>query len=203
MTVIRAINVCLAIAALVPLGSALRKADAANAENFLSVLAAEKRSPDIPESEDLYGGLVGSWELDVRRNLVDVSDRGWKGEVHFGWVLEGRAVQDVWIVPRRSERNANLGKTNNMFGTTLRVWDAQLKAWRVTWINPVTGSRNELVGRRSGKDIVQLGLDDDGLPVRWTFTDITNDSFRWTGESVEADGKTWKLLGEFRAKRIR
>ena len=22
-----------------------------------------------------------------------------KGEIYFGWVLEGRAIQDVWIVP--------------------------------------------------------------------------------------------------------
>ena len=22
-----------------------------------------------------------------------------RGEIHFGWVLEGRAIQDVWILP--------------------------------------------------------------------------------------------------------
>ena len=26
------------------------------------------------------------------------------GEIHFGWVLEGRAIQDVWMIPRRAER---------------------------------------------------------------------------------------------------
>ena len=26
------------------------------------------------------------------------------GEIHFSWVLEGRAIQDVWIMPRRSDR---------------------------------------------------------------------------------------------------
>src|SRR5262245_30623735 len=30
-----------------------------------TVLAASGRSPDIPEAMDLYGWLVGSWELDV------------------------------------------------------------------------------------------------------------------------------------------
>jgi hypothetical protein len=33
------------------------------------------------------------------------------------------------------------------------------------------------------------------------FTEITPDSFRWTGEVLEPDGKTWKLEGEFRAHR--
>jgi hypothetical protein len=32
-------------------------------------------------------------------------------------------VQDVWIMPRRGERPAGLDKINNMYGTTLRIWD--------------------------------------------------------------------------------
>jgi len=35
------------------------------------------------------------------------------------------------------------------------------------------------------------------------FTEIAPDSFRWTGEALQPDGKTWKLEGEFRARRIR
>src|SRR6266849_2213159 len=67
-------------------------------------LTAAGRSPEIPEAHDLYGWLTGSWDLDVRHYWVDVSARGLKAEVHAAWVLEGRAVQDVWIMPRRSDR---------------------------------------------------------------------------------------------------
>ena len=169
---------------------------------FPAALAAPGRSPEIPASEDVYGWLVGSWELDVRYYWVDVAERGLKGEVHFGWVLEGRAVQDVWIMPRRAERTADQEKTDNMYGTTFRVWDPSLQAWRITWINPVTGQHTEQIGRRVGKDIVQVGARPDGTPIRWMFTEITPDSFRWTGETLEPDGKTWKLGGEFRATRI-
>jgi hypothetical protein len=126
-----------------------------------------------------------------------------KGEAHFGWVLEGRAVQDVWIMPRCSERTAHLDKTNNMYGTTLRVWDPAIQAWRITWINPVSGHREEQIGRRSGKDVVQVGARSNGTPTRWSFTEIAPDSFHWIGEALEPDGKTWKLEGEFRAKRMR
>jgi hypothetical protein len=168
-----------------------------------TALEAAGRSVEIPDGADAYGWLVGSWELDVHRYGVDVADRGIKGEAHFGWVLEGRAVQDVWIMPRRSERTSVLDKTANMYGTTLRVWDASMQAWRVTWINGVTGSRDELIGRRVGEEIVQIGTHANGTPIRWSFTEITPDSFRWTGEALEPDGKTWKLEGEFRAKRIR
>lgn len=164
-------------------------------------LAAGGRSSEIPESADAYGWLIGSWELDVLHYVVDISARGIKGEVHFGWVLEGRAVQDVWIMPPRSKRKRDTDQLLNMYGTTLRVWDPAIQAWRVTWINPVTGRRDELVGRRIGSDIVQVGHRADGTPIRWIFTEIADDSFRWIGEALQADGKTWKLEGEFRAKK--
>ena len=168
---------------------------------FPAALAASGRSPEIPESSDLYGWLIGSWELEVLHYMVDVRDRHIKGEVHFSWALEGRVVQDVWIMPRRQDRSSQQEKTLNMYGTTIRVWDAALQAWRVTWINPITGWRDELIGRRSGKDIVQIGTHAGGTPIRWTFSEITADSFRWTGEALEPDGQTWKLQGEFLARR--
>jgi len=167
-----------------------------------SALVAAERSPEIPESADLYGWLIGSWELDVLHYVVDVTARGLKGEAHFERVLEGRAVQDVWIMPPRAQRTAVPDKATNMFGTTFRVWDALIQAWRVTWINPVTGTRDELIGGWSGKDVVQVGSHSDGTPIRWIFTEITPDSFHWIGEALERDGKTWRIEGEFRAVRI-
>ena len=41
------------------------------------------------------------------------------------------------------------------------------------------------------------------LPIRWLFTETTPDSFRWTGEALAADGRTWTLEAEFRATRMR
>src|SRR5580692_5581664 len=91
-------------------------------EGFDAVLSATGRSPEIDEADDVYGWLVGSWELEVLRyKAVDVVSLQLDGEVHFGWVLEGRAIQDVWIMPARNARSAYTDKSNNMFGTTLRV----------------------------------------------------------------------------------
>src|SRR6185503_14740126 len=163
----------------------------------LSGLLSPGRSSEIPEEADLYGWLVGSWELDVLYYWVDVSGRGLKAEVHAAWVLEGRAVQDVWIMPPRAERTPGLDKVTNMYGSTLRTWDPSIKAWRISWTNPAAGQHVEQIGRRSGRDIVQIGALADGTPTRWTFTEITPDSFHWTGTSLEQDGKSWKLGGEF------
>lgn len=169
----------------------------------LGALAANARHPEIPEADDAYGWLVGSWELDVVRYWTDVSSQGLKAEAHFSWVLEGRAVQDVWMMPRRADRTGALDKAQDMYGTTLRVWDPSQRVWRVTWINPVTGAHDELVGRRVGKDIVQVGTHAGTTPIRWTFTEITPDSFRWLGEALDADGRSWMPQGEFRARRIK
>jgi hypothetical protein len=187
---------------MIPGGLKMKTIDALTAENFHDALVAKGRSPEIPDSADAYGWLIGSWELDVRHYLVDVTARKLRGEVHFSWVLEGRAVQDIWIMPRRLERPSEVDRTCNMYGTTIRVWDGSIQAWRVTWINPVSGSRDELVGRWIGKDVVQVGTRADGTPIRWIFTEIEPDSFRWIGEALERDGKTWKLQGEFRARRL-
>lgn len=168
-----------------------------------NALAARDCAPEISEADDLYGWLAGSWELDVRHYRVDVTSLSLRGEVHAFRALEGRAVQDVWIMPARPSRHAQLTAENNMCGTTLRVWDASIAAWRITYINPVTGQRDELIGRRIGGDIVQLGTHQDGTPIRWIFTAINTNSFRWTGEALELDGVSWRLEGEFYASRIR
>lgn len=169
------------------------------AGGFSGALVASARSPEIPESDDVYGWLVGDWKLEVCHYLdLDVSSRP-VGRVHAGWVLEGRAVQDVWFYSHPSGEGKDATIT---YGTTLRVWDPAIKAWRINWINPARNHREEQIGRRIGTDIVQVGARGDGTPVRWMFTEITPDHFHWLGHRLDVDGKTWKLEAEFRAKRI-
>jgi len=172
--------------------------------HFVALLTASGRSREIPESADAYGWLVGSWELEVSHYRgIDLSSQKIKGEAHFDWVLEGRAIQDVWIMPRSSDRQPDSDRTNNMYGSTLRVWDGAIQAWRIRWINPVTGHEERQTGRKVGNEVVQIGARLDGTPTRWRFSEITPDSFHWVGEALEADGRSWKLEGEFLARRLR
>ena len=63
------------------------------------------------------------------------------GEIHAGWVLRGRAIQDVWMIPRLADRRpgiAQLPGAGNWFGTTLRLYDPNLDAWRILWSDPAT-----------------------------------------------------------------
>jgi len=59
-----------------------------------------------------------------------------------------------------------------------------------------------MIGRAQGHDIVQLGNRPDGKLIRWSFSEITGDSFRWTGEISDDEGASWRLNVEFSARRV-
>ncbi len=170
---------------------------------LFDLLPAAGRSPEIPADDDLYGWLVGSWELDLRIHDADGSIRESRGEAHAAWVLQGRAVQDVFIHPRRTERDPALPKLGtNWYGSTFRMYDPAVRAWRVTWLNPINASSAVLVARRHGPGIVQEGTYSDGGVIRWTFSEMTPTSFHWLAERREGDGKSWIVQVEFQARRI-
>lgn len=152
---------------------------------------------------DLYGWLIGAWELDVTRFLEDGSRRRRPGEWHFGWVLEGRAIQDVWIVPPRGpQRRGDAAANVQVYGTTLRVYDPAIDAWHVQWTDPVTQTYLTMIGRKERDDIVQLGKAAAGEQIRWSFSEITPASFRWRGETSADGGAGWRLQVEFLARRM-
>lgn len=156
---------------------------------FAEALHTGAAAADRAQQMQLYGWLIGDWDMDATVHRDDGTVHAGKGEIHFGWVLEGRAIQDVWILP------------GFFYGTTLRVYDPGLKAWHILWTDPIKQLYTRQIGRARGKDIVQEGTADDGTPMRWSFSDIAPDSFRWLGERSRDGGKTWEVQSEFLARR--
>lgn len=121
------------------------------------------------------------------------------GELHVGWVLGGRAVQDVWQVPSGS---APPSTARPFHGMTLRFYDPAISAWRSTWLDPLNGRVRRFIGRLVGDDIVLDGLDPEPAE-RWSFRDISEDFFRWIGE-VSYDGRaSWSIEEEMAVRRVR
>jgi hypothetical protein len=170
--------------------------------SFIDALHADRAAPDRAEQMGLYGWLVGRWEMDAVYHNADGTKQHSRGESHFGWVLAGRAIQDVWIVPPREQPSAEPPAWGDFYGTTLRVYDPGLDAWHILWIDPVKQFYARQIGRAHGNDIVQEGTDDTGAMLRWRFTDITSDSFHWLGERSHDRGTSWRLEVEFFARRV-
>lgn len=162
---------------------------------FPDALRADGPAQDRAEKMGFYGWLIGDWDMDAVRHLDDGTTRKSRGEIHFGWTLGGRAIQDVWHIP------AAQGEIPSLFGTTLRVYDQGIDAWHIIWVDPVGQNHLGQIGRADGNDIVQHGIDAAGIPVRWRFTEITPRSFHWLGERSPDQGASWRLQVEFFARR--
>lgn len=164
---------------------------------MVDALSADVPLPLACESLRLFGQFVGAWDLEWHGRDSSGSPISVRGELHFGWILDGRAVQDVWRVPVDP---ADAARMRAFHGTTIRFYDPRIAAWRSTWIDPLNGRVRRFIGRPVGDSIVLDGLDDDPKE-RWTFQDITPNSFTWRGEESTDGGRTWILNDEMFATR--
>jgi hypothetical protein len=97
---------------------------------------------------------------------------------------------DVWILP------------GIFYGSTLRVYDPAIDAWHIHWSDPLKQLYTRQIGRAQGPDIVQLGDMENGVRLRWSFSEIATDAFRWRGERSTDNGASWHLQADFRARRV-
>jgi hypothetical protein len=171
---------------------------------FPRVLHAEGPDSERKQKLELFAWFVGDWEMEVTTILEDGSTYAGDGEIHVGWVLQGRAIQDVWMIPRLSERRVGIEQlpgAGNWYGTTLRIYDPKLDAWRILWNDPATNFFTQQTARPRGEDIVQEGPDPRGGSMRWTFAEIGPASFHWTAER-SADNHNWRKEVDIRARRL-
>jgi hypothetical protein len=104
----------------------------------------------------LYGQFVGEWATETTEFGIDGSTHTSRWDVRFDWVLEGRAIQDLWITPPRQEAEVAWHDPGNRYSTTLRVYDPRIDAWHIVWINPPSATIVRQLGRKVGDEIVQL-----------------------------------------------
>jgi hypothetical protein len=121
------------------------------------------------------------------------------GEWMFSWVLDGRAVQDVLVYSDIKDA-AKKAPGERRIGSTLRYYDPNADLWRLVWLGATSGTFITLTGSSQGVGILVEGLDMDGSHLRWSFTEITPNSFHWIGMSSR-DRITWWKEQEMFARR--
>jgi hypothetical protein len=168
---------------------------------MIEALAAEGPYHEYADKLMLYGRLVGAWDIEGKYfNPEGQVMQKRQGEWHFGWVLEGRAIQDVILTPPREERRRT-GAPALDYGLAIRFYDPRIDAWRVTAVTPVFGVVVNLIGRPVGDEIVQEGRAPDNKLYRWVFSEITDDTFRWNGYVSADEGRTWLMEEEILGRR--
>ncbi|QCI63979.1 hypothetical protein [Phreatobacter stygius] len=168
--------------------------------DFSAALLSAGRSSDMLASDDIYAPLLGIWDVDTWDFTTAGATIEGRGEWLFCRVLEGRAVQDVWIAPPRGAGGARQSHPHSRYGTSLRTLDPATRHWQVVWLNPVSGTLDVLQAHGEAGRIVQTGTGSDGQPIRWSFDQLTAVSFRWIGEAEQADG-SWRAEAVFRGRR--
>ncbi|HJP58954.1 MAG TPA: hypothetical protein VJ865_03120 [Gemmatimonadaceae bacterium] len=162
---------------------------------MVAALGAPGPHPSLKGEARTFDRFVGTWDCDFTFHLPDGSVRMKKGELHFGWVLNGYAVQDIWTTyPTKADEEKSSG-------TSFRFFDTKSKEWRVVFIQPQYSYVVSVVGGLEGDRIVLRGKDADGNPIRWTFFDMTDTSFSWHGEKSHDGGKTWALEEDHHMRR--
>lgn len=175
-----------------------------SATTFLAGLASSGPAAEYAEQLMLYGQFVGDWLAEASEYGADGSVIRSRWDIRFDWVLEGRAIQDLWITPVRNGTEVGWAAPGNRYSTTLRMYDPAIDAWHIIWVNPPGGYVTRQLARKVGDEIVQMAdIDASGSLIRWVYRDIAADSFRWCNERSMDGGKSWRLTQEMRARRIR
>lgn len=148
----------------------------------------------------LFGRLVGSWDIDVATLDTDGTWRHERGEWHFGWILDGRAIQDVWITPARGLRHPE-GIPPEEYGTSIRLYDPAGDRWRSVWVGPVLGNLRTFETRETEDGVALVGSDDLGRSMHWVFSEMTDDTFDWRSQITEDAGESWSIVQTMKARR--
>jgi len=164
-------------------------------QDMIRALGADHPHPSLGEQARVFDRFVGTWNADYAHFAPDGAplERN-TGTVIFGWILDGRAVQDIWTWEAAGETEA--GK-----GITIRFFVAGEGLWQIIWILPQSNTVLTLRGGVVGDRIVLEGENPDGSRRRWSFNEIQTDSFVWRGERSEDGGATWRMNAEYHLSR--
>jgi hypothetical protein len=163
--------------------------------DMVNVLAAQAPHRTLGREADLFGRFVGTWDANYSFIAADGGVRQKRGEVLFGWVLDGHALEDIFLTYPDSasdERKMVAG---------VRWVNPKTGKWTLAFVAPTFDVVLRMEGGAEGDRIVLRGKDSTGALLRWSFNDIRPDSFVWRGESSRDSGKTWRLEEEHHMRR--
>jgi hypothetical protein len=170
---------------------------AAGQARLLTALEASAPHASLGEHATVMNRLVGTWDVAYTDFLKGGKVRHRTGQITFGWILDGRAVQDLWIVDPSGP-----GKDREVF-TDVFYRDAKSGAWSSVFVDPQEASSATFATIQAADD--RLVLESHDLEPaqlhRWSYNDVQADSFVYRDEASTDGGKTWTLKSEYHMSR--
>jgi hypothetical protein len=164
--------------------------------DMVTALEALDPHPSLGDQAKVFGRLIGTWNVEYTDFSKDGKQMHRSGELIVGWVLDGRAIQDLWIVDpsgTREEREVY---------TDVRYFDPKSRTWPAIFFDPEHASVARFTGGAVGDDRIVLDTQDFAdKETRWSVNEIRPNSFVWREEESSDGGKTWELLAQHQMKR--
>lgn len=167
-------------------------------DEWKGLLFADEQNPDMESVLNIFEPLIGAWNLKWTGYFPDGSTQSETGEWFFFWALEGRIVQDIWIIPGLQNRGKE-GYPEGEYGTTLRYYDKKQQLWKASWFGPLHNSFPTFTIRKTDDEIILESEPYAAMQRKWIFSQILPDSFHWRSEKMR-DGE-WLLEEEMQVIR--
>ena len=164
-------------------------------KEFVEALLSSGKSNRIPEDDNFFAPLIGEWDFEWVDNHGTENERHIKGEWIFSWVLDGTAIQDLFICPSREERKKD-SQPDAEYGTTIRIYNPKSQAWDIFY--GCRGEATRLEAKKDGESVVLTEI--TSKKMKWVFSEITDHSFHWQHMRTQ-DGTEWNVHGEVFARR--
>ena len=159
--------------------------------DLVMALKATGPHPSLGDEAKVVGRLIGTWNVEYTDFSKDGKTTRRSGELIVGWVMDGRAIQDLWIV------NPSGARKEREVYADLRYFDPTSRTWPATFVDPEHASVARFTGGAVGEDRIVLDSKDfGGKDTRWSFNDIRPDSFVFRAEASSDGGRTWRLQSE-------
>lgn len=165
--------------------------------DFETALVSPGKNSLIPEEDNWFGPLVGTWDIEWVDGHGTEHERHVKGEWDFfmGSGRHGRPGCVHLPFPGGPE-------DQNLAGRRLRHDDqnSTIPSNGHGTFYGVAGESTRLEARKEGARIVLTEI--TGQKMKWIFSELTENTFHWRNMATE-DGMHWFLQGEaFAARRI-
>lgn len=159
-------------------------------------------SENIPEEYDWFAPLLGDWDFDYRDKFIEGDcnkpQRQLKGEWIFRRVLNGLAIEDMFICPSRETRK-EAPQPDGEYGVGLRVFNSKKHCYDMVY-----ACKSKFINLCfTMEEGILTGTIIDNPNRKWRFVERNKDTFHWQNITVNENDEITVNCEVFGKRRIK